>query len=99
MMPSQDHLRHELEALYKRVGYLKRRKEQFPASSGEVMEEAFAELQIMMEELKVAEATLREQNSQLANVAQHLDIERKRYEDLFEFAPDGYLVTDAKGVI
>jgi PAS domain S-box-containing protein len=32
--------------------------------------------------------------------ARHLvEAERQRYQDLFEFAPDGYLVTDAKGTI
>ena len=28
-----------------------------------------------------------------------MEVERQRYRDLFEFAPDGYLVTDALGVI
>ena len=28
-----------------------------------------------------------------------LEEERQRYQELFEFAPDGYLVTDALGVI
>jgi len=28
-----------------------------------------------------------------------VEAERQRYQDLFEFAPDGYLVTDAQGMI
>lgn len=28
-----------------------------------------------------------------------LESERQRYRDLFEFAPDGYLVTDGQGII
>ncbi len=99
MIQSQDHLRRELEALYNRVGNLKRRKAQTVSPSGEVMDEAFAEIQTMMEELKVAEENLREQNLKLAHAAQRLEAERQRYEDLFEFAPDGYLVTNVRGVI
>ncbi|CAA9401470.1 hypothetical protein AVDCRST_MAG94-5938, partial [uncultured Leptolyngbya sp.] len=28
-----------------------------------------------------------------------MEAERQRYQELFEFAPDGYLVTDAQGKI
>ncbi len=28
-----------------------------------------------------------------------METERQRYQDLFEFVPDGYLVTDAEGTI
>src|SRR5579871_6498437 len=99
MLQSHDHFRHELEALYGRVGRLKRRKEQKAAPPNEMVEEAFAELQTLMEELQVAEENLRQQNEELLAAAQCLDAERRRYEDLFEFAPDGYLVTDVRGVI
>lgn len=57
------------------------------------------ELRIALEELKVAEEELREQNGQLAEAYLTIELERKRYQDLFEFAPDGYLVTDLRGII
>ncbi|PSB17518.1 PAS domain S-box protein [Phormidesmis priestleyi ULC007] len=50
------------------------------------------ELQLTFEELKAAEEELHERN-------QSLVAERQRYQDLFNFAPDGYLVTDQVGVI
>lgn len=44
------------------------------------------------EELRTTEETLREQNI-------YLERERRKYQDLFNFAPDGYLVTNPAGVI
>ncbi len=50
------------------------------------------DLQLTLEELQVAEEELRTQNLLLES-------ERLKYEDLFKFAPEGYLVTDSLGVI
>lgn len=50
------------------------------------------ELQVILEELQVAQAELKQQNLQLA-------IQQQRYQDLFNFAPHGYVVTDATGII
>jgi PAS domain S-box-containing protein len=50
------------------------------------------ELQKTLEELRVAEEELRQQN-------QRLKSERQRYQGLFNFAPDGCLITDAVGII
>ncbi|HET9532654.1 MAG TPA: PAS domain S-box protein, partial [Blastocatellia bacterium] len=52
-----------------------------------------------LEELEVAEEELIEQNQQLTESCAALEAERQRYIDLFEFAPDGYLVTDDRGKI
>ncbi len=64
-----------------------------------LLPEAFQELQAAMEELQVAEEELRSQNEALAQAHLQMEAERLRYQDLFEFAPDGYLVTDLLGVI
>jgi PAS domain S-box-containing protein len=56
-------------------------------------------LQATREELRVTEEKLRAQNEELAAARQQVEAERQRYRDLFEFAPDAYLVTDAAGVI
>ncbi|TLY26112.1 MAG: PAS domain S-box protein, partial [Nitrospirae bacterium] len=53
----------------------------------------------VIEELQVAEEELRAQNEELATARQAIEAERERYKDLFEFAPDGYVVTDAAGII
>lgn len=52
------------------------------------------ELRHALEELRTAEEELRQQNEQLVATQQILEFERRRYRDLFEFAPDAYLVTD-----
>lgn len=53
---------------------------------------AVAGLHAAMEELRVAE-------EELLAARADADAERTRYRDLFEFAPDGYLVTDGNGKI
>ncbi|MBW4645617.1 MAG: PAS domain S-box protein [Goleter apudmare HA4340-LM2] len=57
------------------------------------------ELRATLEELQVAEEEVRQQNEELASAREMAELQRQRYQDLFEFAPDGYLVTDAIGVI
>ena len=65
----------------------------------ELIPQALAELETALEELYVAEEEMRMQNEQLALASAQIQAERQRYHDLFEFAPDGYLVTDSAGVI
>jgi PAS domain S-box-containing protein len=69
--------------------------EQVDGGPSEVLEE----LQTALEELWVAEEELRQQNDELVAARQAAELERQRYQELFEFAPDGYLVTDALGTI
>ncbi|MGA9378783.1 MAG: PAS domain S-box protein, partial [Phormidium sp.] len=57
------------------------------------------ELETTLEELQVVEEELRESNHQLEIALLAALLQQKRYEDLFNFAPDGYLVTDTNGVI
>lgn len=57
------------------------------------------ELQLALEELRIAEEELCSQNEALLLTQQALEAERQRYQDLFEFAPDGYIVTDRYGAV
>ncbi|WP_260446299.1 PAS domain S-box protein [Nostoc sp. UCD121] len=68
------------------------------AQSAEIMQ-VNQELQLALEELQVVEEELREQNEELSVARELVELERQRYQDLFEFAPDGYLVTDTAGII
>ncbi|HST08274.1 MAG TPA: ATP-binding protein, partial [Gemmatimonadaceae bacterium] len=54
---------------------------------------------VALEELSVADEELRHQNEELARSRDEIDRERAKYLELFEFAPDPYLVTDSAGVI
>ncbi|MEW6440544.1 MAG: PAS domain S-box protein [bacterium] len=56
-------------------------------------------LQAVNEELASTEEELRAQNDELTTSRTELDRARARYQDLFEAAPDGYIVTDAEGTI
>ncbi len=56
-------------------------------------------LQAAVEELLVAKEELRAQNEELMATRLEVEAERQRYHDLFEFAPDAYLVTDVRGVV
>jgi len=64
-----------------------------------LLPDAFEELHTALEELRVAEEELRAQNEELSLTRRRVEVERQRYQYLFEFAPDGYLVTDAEGNI
>ncbi len=57
------------------------------------------ELAITLEELKITDEELRRQNEDLRKTQTALESERQKYRDLFENAPDGYLVTDCSGRI
>ena len=65
----------------------------------ELLDESIEELRLALEELQVAEEELQQQNEELLIAREVADRERQRYLELFESAPDGYLVTDAQGVI
>ena len=57
------------------------------------------ELESSVQELQVVEEELRNNNEMMIDAQQVLETERQRYQDLFDFAPDGYLVTDGNGLI
>ncbi|MDY7024525.1 MAG: PAS domain S-box protein, partial [Cyanobacteriota bacterium] len=52
-----------------------------------------------MEELHVAVEELRLQNEELLVSRLQLEQERQRYQELFDFAPDGYIVTNGDAII
>lgn len=53
----------------------------------------------IIEKLRVAEEEMRVQNEEIAASREAIDLERLRYRELFDFAPDAYLTTDAYGNI
>ncbi|MBH8562911.1 PAS domain S-box protein [Nostoc sp. CENA67] len=86
----------DIEAVrWQTYNYLKRWVD---AQSAEVIQ-VNRELQQALEELQAVEEELRQQNEELAFAHEIAELERQRYQDLFEFAPNGYLVTDVHGVI
>lgn len=60
---------------------------------------AFKELGTASEELQVAVEQMYQQSEELAFTRLQVEAERKRYQELFEFMPNAYLITDAQGKI
>ena len=60
---------------------------------------ALTEVETALEELRVADERLREQNLELLKAHAQIAAERERYARLFDEAPEGYFVTDGLGVI
>ncbi|MEH1829071.1 MAG: PAS domain S-box protein [Nostoc sp.] len=61
-------------------------------SPRELLQQAMTEISISLEELQ-------QQNEELIATRNLVEAESQRYYDLFNFAPDGYLLTDATGII
>jgi PAS domain S-box-containing protein len=89
----------QIEAAQNQLYQLLDQVGQLPPDEREVAEEAVEALSHSLEKLHEAEEELRQQNEELAATRQALEEERQRYQQLFTFAPDGYLVTDARGII
>jgi PAS domain S-box-containing protein len=88
-----------LKASRSRVEELRQRVASSALPGDQVTAAALEELQATLEELEVADEELRQQNEELLIVREALEREHQRYLDLFEAAPDGYLVTDPCGII
>ncbi len=61
--------------------------------------ESTDDLRMAIEELYVAEEELRLQHEELLAVRAELEDERRNYEELFQLAPDAYLVTNPLGIV
>ena len=78
---------------------LRRQVTEGPASRQTLLDVAFETMNSTIEELRVAEEEMRQQNEALAAAHDVVATWRHHYEDLFESAPEAYLVTDTDGVI
>ena len=81
-----------LEDLWQRANKVPEEQESLMWESIDQLSNAFEEVYAVMEELHLRVEQLEVTNRSLV-------AERQHYQDLFEFAPIGYLVTDLNGVI
>jgi len=95
-----------LEELWRRADELpqpsvtsRRQAEELPEASQELLRQSLTELTCSLEELHVIVEELHQQNHELLESRMAVDAERQRYQELFELAPDGYLVTTEDGTI
>ncbi|WP_404786117.1 putative bifunctional diguanylate cyclase/phosphodiesterase [Altericista sp. CCNU0014] len=89
----------QLQSAQQRLKILEQSAKDSSLASQELQDESITKLSVALEELHVATEEIHAQNAELAIARQSLEIERLRYLELFEFAPDGYLVTTPLGVI
>jgi len=90
---------HQIESMRSRVALLNQKANQLSLPPQNFLEESFVELSTALEQLQVAQEELLQQNEELVTTGRHLKTQRQRYQELFNFAPDAYLVTDAQGTI
>ena len=68
-------------------------------SEKHLLEKALLDLYLVLEELQTAQEELHQQNQKLIATQHMVELERQRYQALFDLAPNGYLVTDLQGKI
>src|SRR5215471_6817341 len=98
MVAERDILPDRVEAARRRFDDLCQRFTKFPTEP-DLLPESLQDLGTSVEELCVVAGELRHQNEELVATRSLLEEERRHYQELFELAPDGYLVTDMLGVI
>ena len=91
-------LKHDADVALQRFAEL-RRQNQNGRGDPRLVDEVLEELSVALHELEAGSDELREQNERLLVAENRLSEERRRYQELFEFGPDGYLVTTATAVI
>jgi PAS domain S-box-containing protein len=70
-----------------------------PPGEQSLLSEALQELSMSIQELIVTTEELQQENNELAATRVLLQSERRHFQELFEAVPDGYLVTDPRGII
>ncbi len=68
-------------------------------ASGDILSEAFHELDVTSEELSVADEELAATEARFGEALRALEARVRHYSELFDGAPDGYVLTDALGVV
>ena len=97
-MPKDNSLGEKLALARRRFDALYRRSLNSPLEPP-LVHEALQELSTSIEELTVTAEELQQQNDELAVARNLVEAERRHFQDLFELAPDGYLITDRDGTI
>ena len=99
MVRTTDPFADGIQYLHEHVMDLRRQVTEGPSSRQTLLDIAFETMNSTIEELRVAEEEMRQQNEALAAAHDVVATWRHHYEDLFESAPEAYLATDTDGVI
>lgn len=88
-----------IDSLSDRLTELRQRLDGDPQRAAELVPDVLEHLSVSLEELGVSSEELQEQADELEAAWARVELERRRYQELFDLAPDGYLVTDLEGRI
>ena len=94
-----ENLLQQTEQLPNVVENLWQRAHEFPGQAQELLTRNLQELSHALQELQQTAEELRNENDNLAESRITVELERQEYLELFEFAPNGYLVTDQHAII
>jgi PAS domain S-box-containing protein len=84
----------------KNIAGLRKKAEQTPQSRIEQPHDLSGhDIQRLIYELGTQQIELEMQNEELRKAFEELDVSRRNYADLYDFAPVGYLTLDTKGVV
>jgi PAS domain S-box-containing protein len=86
------------ELLHQRLADLHQAASVLPWIPSDLVPVAFKELYTTSKVLQLEVQELYQQNEELIQTYKLLEADRQHYQHLFEFAPDAYLVTNAKGI-
>jgi PAS domain S-box-containing protein len=89
----------QIEAAFQRLEAVQQQVGQTDVSPQKPVQAALQELSMTLEGLRTLGEALHRQNEALVAARDNLAAEGQHYQELFEFAPGGYLVTDCEGVI
>lgn len=81
------------------IAQFSRRIQDLPEKDRDLASEILESYANSVREIQVKAMELEQRNKELSATREKLERERRRYRKLFEFAPDGYLVTDPSGMI
>ncbi|HEU4327914.1 MAG TPA: PAS domain-containing protein [Roseiflexaceae bacterium] len=87
-----------IQALHQRVRILYRRVSQ-DSPQHNLLPQAFEELQTALEELDEVNVVLHRQQQEIENTRAFAEVERQSYQELFDQAPEPYLITSLEGNI
>ena len=89
----------EINDFRHRISMLQEQADRKTGDQSTAMAALIEELHVAVAELLTNEEEFRLKQEQWAEIQQRLQHERQRYEDLFNHAPDPYLVTNTTGVM
>ncbi|MBF2067732.1 MAG: PAS domain S-box protein [Calothrix sp. C42_A2020_038] len=87
----------QVNAVQRRTNTLNQSVLEISSQQGDLLVQAFDQLNDALNELQVTHQELLDQNEQLLDSYRSAELERQRYRNSFDFAPDAYLITDNKG--